>query len=365
MTDPTAGTPKPAKPRRSRAKAAQPAKPPETEPTPAADVAEPLARDLMVAGKLVAAGAPLAAKLAHVSASVARLPKTKQAPEKSGGYWFTPVEDMAAAITRMLGALQVAMVPEHIELIESGKDLTPGADGRRHYFLYRVTWLLTDGTTDLRIQSTGEAADWGDKGSNKAQTAARKYAYVTAFHLQMGDDDTDGHTGQDPEAPAERQQRRQQRAAGRQAPQNEAVPERKAQVLAAHNGDEKAAMAWLRRNDCSSWSALRYPKVWETVQQALTTLAEAEPQAGAGEPAQAPAEPTTDTAERRRRYGLVVASLGSEEGAQEYLRGKGIESSADLLDTNTWALVIQECGLDQPQGDPPAAPAGDASAAPQ
>ncbi len=312
--------------------------------------------DLTVARGLLAERAPLARKLAFVSATVARLPKTRQAPPQSGGYWFTPVEDMAAAITRLLGAVGVAMLPETVETLAAGRDVQPqNDDPRRHYFLLRITWHITDGNESLRIQSTGEAADWGDKGSNKAQTAARKYAYVTAFHLQMGDDDTDRH------APGDGGEARPARSGGggRKTPDAE-VQRRKEAVLAAHGGDEAAALTWLKRHDCGSFNALRYPKVWGDVEAALQDHqgpATGDGPQAAPSPRQTPSSspgggqkgrgPDVGPEGVEARWQAVLNVTGSEDAAKEALRSKGVRAKSGLGYDSFWREVADALGIDQ------------------
>lgn len=258
--------------------------------------------------------APLAHRLAHVAGAVARLPKTKTAPAGGGGsFKYTPIEDMAAAITGLCAAAGVAMLPEHVEALAEGADYRDEKRARWRY-LYRVTWLVTDGTEQLRMQTMGEAMDWGDKGSNKALTGARKYLYQLLFHLQTGDDPDAEHGAVPPAEQGERpaQQARRQAARQRQAP---------ASAPQAPQGAPQGSGG--------------------------TQGTPAPAQAATGPDSHPGGMSPDDARKARRRFAAVGAALGSLAGARQFLREQQppVATMAALLDVPTWMRVCTAAGI--------------------
>jgi hypothetical protein len=135
----------------------------------------------------------LAAKLARIYADVDRFAKSKQITGTGPSFSYTPVEEIADDLRKRMGAEGIVMVPSGIEVVASEDAGTTKSGTTRWRHIIRVDWTLTDGTDSLTVSSVGEAMDTGDKGMNKAQTAARKYALIGAFQLSTGDDPDDRH----------------------------------------------------------------------------------------------------------------------------------------------------------------------------
>jgi hypothetical protein len=261
--------------------------------------------------------APLAAKIAYVAGQVARLPKTKEVSGDGARFRYTPVEDMAAAITGLCAELGLAMLPEAVDPLSEGadwRDPDPARHRTRWRYLYRVTWLVTDGNEQLRVQTMGEALDWSDKASNKAQTGARKYLYTMLFHLQTGDDPDREHGGTPPAEQGERpaQQQRRQAARQRQGSQQPAQP------AGAPQAPAQAGPAPLSDDDARK------------VRRRFTALAV---KVGADDPS--------------------LDSSGVVDATQAKLVELGIASSRQLLNAQEWLKACGAFGINPADGLPP------------
>lgn len=135
----------------------------------------------------------LAEKLARIYQDVDRFAKSKQITGQGPSFSYTPVEEIADDLRKRMGAEGIVMVPSQIDVVATEDAGTTKSGTTRWRHVIRVDWTLTDGTDSLTVSSVGEAMDTGDKGMNKAQTAARKYALIGAFQLSTGDDPDDRH----------------------------------------------------------------------------------------------------------------------------------------------------------------------------
>lgn len=131
----------------------------------------------------------LHSKLAEVYEAVGRIPKNGQAPSVMGGYKFAQASDVADTLRKEFARLNITMVPESIDLLES-RQSTTAKGALMTTETYRVTWRITDGDTGQSIttQSVGTGSDTGDKASPKAQTNAMKYGLLMGFLVPTGDD---------------------------------------------------------------------------------------------------------------------------------------------------------------------------------
>jgi hypothetical protein len=275
------------------------------------------------AAALRARGATLAEKVAWIAGQVARLPKRAKVAGDGPSYAYTPVEDMAAAVTGLCATLGVTMLPEAVEPLFEGADLRDGKRARWRY-LYRITWRITDGREAFPMQTIGEALDWGDKGSNKAQTGARKYLYMMLFHLQTGDDPDAEHSVLPPAERGERPAQQQRRAAARSR--------------AADSGPQRAPDA--PRGATPSTG---------------TPAAPSAPQAPA-----APALSDDDRRKVRRRRAALARGEQDQTVVAAWLAEHGVSQLRQLLDVQTWLRLCEAASInpgDPLPPDPEAAPA--------
>lgn len=138
------------------------------------------------------AGAPpsaatdhLVPKLARIMGQVASIPK--EGFNQAMNYRFLREMDLLAALRPMLAEAGIMIVPyvEKHSMEEQGKTRS----GNTNWLTtMHVRFTITDGKDELVVRSVGYGQDTGDKGANKAMTAATKYALMKLFLVDTGDD---------------------------------------------------------------------------------------------------------------------------------------------------------------------------------
>lgn len=111
------------------------------------------------------------------------------------GYAFRGIDDIYSSLSSLLAKNNLCMLPRVMENSQSERASKSG--GVLIYSIVKVEFDLVsseDGSKHT-IATIGEAMDSGDKGSNKAQSTAYKYAAIMAFCIPIeGDNDTENHT---------------------------------------------------------------------------------------------------------------------------------------------------------------------------
>lgn len=130
-----------------------------------------------------------------VTAAMAKTGISKGRNNAQQGYKFRGIDEVYNALSSVLAENKLCVLPrviahEHIErLSKSGAAL--------NYAILEVEFDLVsavDGSQHA-IRTVGEAMDSADKSSNKAMSAAMKYAMLVAFQIPTeGDNDADAHT---------------------------------------------------------------------------------------------------------------------------------------------------------------------------
>lgn len=139
----------------------------------------------------------LAAKLAYVMGEVGYIEKRGVNPHFR--YRFVREADLKEKIAPLLSKLKIFMLADVInhERVQRGDSITT---------VLTVSWTFHDGETGESFTGTsvGYGDDKGDKGANKAMTAALKFFLIPTFLVVSGDD---------PEADASTDQRAENRNA--------------------------------------------------------------------------------------------------------------------------------------------------------
>lgn len=130
-----------------------------------------------------------------VQSALAKQGISKDRKNQQQGYSFRGIDDVYNALAPMLAANGLCILPRmlsrHVDerinkngtalfyvTVEAEFDLVSAEDGSKH-----------------TIRTYGEAMDSGDKATNKAMSAAYKYACMQAFAIPTeGDNDADAHT---------------------------------------------------------------------------------------------------------------------------------------------------------------------------
>lgn len=117
---------------------------------------------------------------------------SKSRRNQQQGYSFRGIDDVYAALSRHLSDNKLCILPRVIERAAIEKPTKNG--GVSTYTILTVDFdfvSAVDGSMHT-IRTVGEAMDTADKSSNKAQSAAMKYACLMAFQIPTeGDNDAD------------------------------------------------------------------------------------------------------------------------------------------------------------------------------
>lgn len=130
-----------------------------------------------------------------VTAALAKEGISKDRKNQQQGYQFRGIEDVQNALAPLLASHQLCMLPSVIERTCVERQTAKG--GTLFYVTLRVRFDLVsaqDGSSHS-IVTEGEAMDSADKATNKAMSAAAKYACILSFCIPTaGADDADYHT---------------------------------------------------------------------------------------------------------------------------------------------------------------------------
>lgn len=150
----------------------------------------------MTAQSKVEAGSPAVYRaIAAVMKDMATEGIAKTNKNTQQGYKFRGIDDVYNALAPILARHQLCMLPRILSREVVERQTKSG--GALFYTTVDAEFDLVsaaDGSTHT-IRTVGEAMDSADKSSNKAMSAAYKYAAMQAFCIPTeGDNDADAHT---------------------------------------------------------------------------------------------------------------------------------------------------------------------------
>lgn len=129
-----------------------------------------------------------------VTAAMARDGISKDRKNEQQGYRFRGIDDVYNALSTHLAEQQLCMLPRVLSRTVTERATKTG--GVSTYVVLDVEFDLVsskDGSIHT-IRTMGEAMDSADKATNKAQSAAMKYACLITFQIPTeGDNDADAH----------------------------------------------------------------------------------------------------------------------------------------------------------------------------
>lgn len=134
------------------------------------------------------------AAIAAVQADLAHIGISKDRNNQQQGYKFRGIDDIYNAIAPLLAKHGLCILPRCLERIANERATKQG--GIMLCVTVRAEFDLVsakDGSKHT-VSTYGEAMDSGDKATNKAMSAAYKYAAFQAFAIPTeGDNDADAH----------------------------------------------------------------------------------------------------------------------------------------------------------------------------
>lgn len=145
--------------------------------------------------KIEAAAPMVFRKIADVQGELAKVGIAKDRRNQQQGYNFRGIDEVYAALSPLLAKHGLVIVPRVLE-----RQCIEGQT-RKGDPLFRVTvraefdFIAADDGSIHTASTFGEAMDSADKATNKAMSAAYKYAAFMTFAIPTeGDNDADAHT---------------------------------------------------------------------------------------------------------------------------------------------------------------------------
>jgi len=132
------------------------------------------------------------AAMAKAMAQVGSVGKTRKNAQQ--GYQFRGIDDVMAHVQPVLAECGIVPVPEVLEREREVVTTKSGGTMASVRLLVKHTFYAKDGSSVAAI-TLGEAMDSGDKASNKAMSAALKYALTEALLIPTYEVDRDTEEG--------------------------------------------------------------------------------------------------------------------------------------------------------------------------
>jgi hypothetical protein len=126
--------------------------------------------------------------IAAIMAEVGAIGKNKTNQQQ--GYAFRAIDDVVAELQPLLAKHQLVMIPSVLEASRERVETRSGAAMFSTWLKVKHTFLAPDGSS-VEAVTMGEAMDAGDKSTNKAMSAALKYALTETFLIPTHESDRD------------------------------------------------------------------------------------------------------------------------------------------------------------------------------
>jgi ERF superfamily protein len=134
------------------------------------------------------------AKIAAVSAELAQVGISKGRRNQQQGYSFRGIDDVLNALAPMLANHGLVILPRCLSRTSTERETKTG--GTLFYSVVEAAFdfvAAVDGSVHTAV-TFGEAMDSADKSTNKAMSAAYKYAAILAFCIPVVGEDADATT---------------------------------------------------------------------------------------------------------------------------------------------------------------------------
>lgn len=111
----------------------------------------------------------------------------KNRKNKEQGYAYRGIDDLYNSLHPIFARHRVFVTCDVLELLRNERTTKSGSLLQVVYGRYRVTFHAEDGSS-VSVECAGEAMDSGDKATNKASSAALKYALMQTLLIPTEDD---------------------------------------------------------------------------------------------------------------------------------------------------------------------------------
>ena len=120
---------------------------------------------------------------------------SKDRRNQQQGYSFRGIDDVLNALSPLLGMYGLCVLPRVISRECTERQSAKGGTIFNVVCEVEFDFVCTDDGSKHVVKTYGEAMDSADKATNKAMSAAYKYAAIQAFAIPTeGDNDADAHT---------------------------------------------------------------------------------------------------------------------------------------------------------------------------
>ena len=133
--------------------------------------------------------------IAAVVGEMSKIGISKDSKNSSQGYMFRGIDAVYGALSPLLAKHGLCVLPRVVDRTVTEQPTKSG--GIAFYTILKVEFdfVAAEDGSKHTVCTIGEAMDTGDKSSNKAMSAAYKYACFQAFCIPTeGDNDADAHT---------------------------------------------------------------------------------------------------------------------------------------------------------------------------
>jgi len=133
--------------------------------------------------------------IAAVVGEMSKIGISKDSTNSSQGYKFRGIDAVYGALSPLLAKHGLCVLPRVLDRTVTEQPTRSG--GVMFYTVLKVEFdfVAAEDGSKHTVCTIGEAMDTGDKSSNKAMSAAYKYACFQAFCIPTeGDNDADAHT---------------------------------------------------------------------------------------------------------------------------------------------------------------------------
>lgn len=235
----------------------------------------------MNAQQKIAPAQSVFAKIAAVQGELAKVGIAKNRRNQQQGYNFRGIDEVYAALSPLLAQHGLVIVPRVIS-----RECVEGQT-RKGDPLFRVTvhaefdFISADDGSIHTAATFGEAMDSADKATNKAMSAAYKYAAFMTFAIPTeGDNDADAHTHEVGVA------RREGQSNGGAVSPPASMPDSEwaklVQLIEASKADRSAMLGYFKVNDLRELDQQQYAECVEMLNAKLAKAAKSETNAKAG-----------------------------------------------------------------------------------
>ncbi len=133
--------------------------------------------------------------IAKVSTALAKSGISKDRKNESQGYKFRGIDDVYNALAPMLAEHQLVILPRCLSRTVTERETRGGGVLFNVVVEAEFDFVSAEDGSKHTVKTYGEAMDSGDKATNKAMSAAYKYAAFQTFCIPTeGDNDADAHT---------------------------------------------------------------------------------------------------------------------------------------------------------------------------